>query len=202
MWQDALMSDDRSAEAHRVALLAGMCVTALLLVPTACSEKPSPATPRITAPAPPPATAQPEPSAPSLLPPDGMGLVTFETEKGPARFRVEVVERDESRAQGLMWRRNMARDAGMLFVFPADELQSFWMRNTYLPLDMIFVNSQRQVVGVVERAEPLTETPRMVGRPSRYVVELNAGLAREHAITFGTKMQLEWRRMDGTLPTP
>jgi hypothetical protein len=90
-----------------------------------------------------------------------------------------------------MYRRTLAPDEGMLFLFPAEQVQSFWMRNTYVPLDMIFVNSRMEVVGVVENATPLTDTPRTVWKPARYVVEVNAHLARVNGITTGTRVRFE-----------
>jgi hypothetical protein len=74
----------------------------------------------------------------------------------------------------------------MLFLFERPEQLSFWMRNTYIPLDMIFIEPGMTVLGIVENAEPLTDTARSVPGLSQYVLEVNAGFSRRHGITAGT----------------
>lgn len=113
------------------------------------------------------------------------------------RVKVEVVRTPETRARGLMYRRELAADAGMLFIFERQETQSFWMKNTYLPLDMIFIDDERRVVGVVHDAEPLTTTSRSVDEPSRYVLEVNAGFARRHGVATGTVVTFEGVTFEG-----
>jgi uncharacterized membrane protein (UPF0127 family) len=115
------------------------------------------------------------------------GAVRFETARGPWIVRVEIAADEASRARGLMYRRSLEPDRGMIFVFPATEEHSFWMHNTLLSLDMIFLDETRAVIGVVANAAPQTDTPRTVGRPSRYVVEVAAGEAAAHAVTPGTR---------------
>ena len=106
-------------------------------------------------------------------------------------FRLEVAERPEERARGLMFRRSLAPDRGMVFVFPGEEVQTFYMKNTYLPLDMVFVAADGRVVGVVEDARPLTLDIRSVPTPSQYVVELNAFAARAQGIRAGTTVTFD-----------
>lgn len=118
--------------------------------------------------------------------PGEAGKVTLRARGRTVRVSVEVVRTPETRARGLMRRRQLAADAGMLFIFDREEIQSFWMKNTYLPLDIIFIDSKLRVVGVVHDAEPLTTTSRSVDKPSRYALEVNAGFAREHGIAAGT----------------
>jgi uncharacterized membrane protein (UPF0127 family) len=101
--------------------------------------------------------------------------------------RVEIAADDPSRTRGLMFRRSLDPDRGMIFVFPASEEHSFWMHNTLLALDLIFLDETRQVVGVVANATPQTDTPRTVGKSSRYVVEVAAGEAAAHAVGPGTR---------------
>jgi hypothetical protein len=88
-----------------------------------------------------------------------------------------------------MGRRRLAPDAGMLFVFERAERQSFWMRNTFLPLDIIFIGEDRRIAGVVEDATPRTDDERAVDAESRYVLEVHAGFAREHGLTAGTPVR-------------
>ncbi len=107
-----------------------------------------------------------------------------------ARFHLELAVAPHEQTRGLMFRREMKDDWGMLFVYPQDEVLSFWMKNTYIPLDMVFIDGGGTVVGVVT-AEPLTLNPRSVGKPSRYVLELNAGTAKRVGIEAGVVMRLE-----------
>lgn len=136
-----------------------------------------------------------EPERPAEEP----AVVLVHGEGEPVRVRVELAVTPAQRQRGLMHRRSLPRDAGMLFVFPRMEHQSFWMDNTYIPLDMIFIDDDLRVVGVVEDAEPLTEDAREVEGDSRYVLEVNAGFARRHGIGPGTRVRFEnlpsWRRM-------
>lgn len=92
---------------------------------------------------------------------------------------------------GLMYRKQMDSNHGMLFVFPDEDLRSFWMRNTYLPLDIIFISATRKVVSVSENATPLTDTARPSEGPAKYVVEVNAGLAKTWGITKGSTLEGE-----------
>jgi len=115
------------------------------------------------------------------------GTVRFDTARGPWVVKVEIAADDASRARGLMFRRALEPDHGMLFVFPDSEEHPFWMHDTPLSLDLIFLDETRAVVGVVANAAPQTDTPRTVGRPSRYVVEVAAGEAAAHAVGPGTR---------------
>jgi uncharacterized membrane protein (UPF0127 family) len=114
------------------------------------------------------------------------GSVRFETPRGPWVVRVEIAANEADRARGLMFRRQLGQDHGMLFVFDRAEEHSFWMHNTLISLDLIFVGDDRRVVGAVAGAPPQTDAPRTVGKPSRYVVEVLAGEAAAHAVGPGT----------------
>ena len=103
---------------------------------------------------------------------------------------VELARTDYDRARGLMYRDRLAPDAGMLFLFEREEAQTFWMKNTYLPLDMVFITKEKRVLGVVENAVPLTESPRNVPGSSQFVLEVNAGFCRKYGIGPGTKVEL------------
>lgn len=104
---------------------------------------------------------------------------------------VEVARTDAERARGLMRRAELAPDAGMLFLFEASEDHTFWMKDTLIPLDMIFIDEDGRIVGIVERAEPLTLTPREVGAASRYVLEVNGGWAAAHGVRTGDRVRFE-----------
>lgn len=103
-------------------------------------------------------------------------------------INAEVVYTPAGRQIGLQYRKQMASEEGMLFIFSVEEPRSFWMKNTYLELDMIFLNSARQVVAVIERAKPLTEQPRESIVPALYVLELNGGSVAKWGIRVGATM--------------
>jgi hypothetical protein len=116
--------------------------------------------------------------------------VVFEAH-GEVRVPVEVARTPRQTSRGLMYREHLPPDHGMLFLFDQEKVQSFWMKNTLIPLDMIFVTSQMVVAGVVENAEPQTEDSRSIGKPSKFVVEVNGGFARAHGIGEGTPVRFE-----------
>jgi uncharacterized membrane protein (UPF0127 family) len=106
-------------------------------------------------------------------------------------FQVEIADTPSKREMGLQYRRDLARDNGMIFLFPADAPLSFWMKNTPIPLDMIFINGERKIVGIVEQATPYTLEPRAVAAPSKYVLEINGGLAKLHGIKAGDSVRFD-----------
>lgn len=113
--------------------------------------------------------------------------IRFETPQGPWIVSVEIVHTEESRARGLMFRRDLPADHGMIFIFDETSEHSFWMHNTLLSLDMIHLGEDRAVVGVFARAPPQTDKSRSVGKPSRYVVEVSGGEAAAHGVGPGTR---------------
>ena len=119
------------------------------------------------------------------------GTVVAEAGGRNIRITVELAQTTPQRVRGLMYRRELPQSGGMLFIFDREEVQSFWMKNTYIPLDMVFIDSDKKVVGVVHNAEPLTETSRRVDAPSRYVLEVNGGFAKKHGIEAGTRVRFE-----------
>lgn len=126
--------------------------------------------------------------------PEGLkkGTVVLEAQGRTLRVEVEVALTTQQRNRGLMYRRKLNPYQGMLFVFDEEDLQSFWMKNTYIPLDMIFIDQKLKVVGVVENAEPMTTTSRTVNVPSKYVLEVRGGFARTHRVGVGTRVKLEY----------
>lgn len=103
-------------------------------------------------------------------------------------LRLEVCANDAERAMGLMYRRSLAQDAGMIFVFPDERENSFWMKNTYIPLDMVFVDRDMKVVGILHDVPPLNQLPRSVGKPSMYVLEFAAGTMKRHGVDEGATL--------------
>jgi uncharacterized membrane protein (UPF0127 family) len=110
-------------------------------------------------------------------------------------FRVELARTPAEHEVGLMFRKNLEPDAGMLFLFDRPSLQTFWMKNTLIPLDMIFISADRQIVGIVANAEPQTLTARRVDEVSQYVLEIGGGLAAARGIRTGQRV--EFRGVDG-----
>ncbi|MCV3272375.1 DUF192 domain-containing protein [Roseobacter sinensis] len=113
--------------------------------------------------------------------------VYLKGEWGEARFAVEIADDDAERAQGLMHREHLPSSAGMLFVYEQPQRLSFWMRNTLIPLDLIFIDQTGRVKTVHHSAQPLDETPIPGGPdPLTHVLEINGGLARAMGIAEGT----------------
>jgi len=100
---------------------------------------------------------------------------------------VETARTQSQRQLGLMYRRKLPPDSGMLFFFDHEQKQQFTMKNTYVPLDMIFITSGRRIAGIAENTTPLTEGPYGVDAPSQYVLEVNGGFCREHGISAGDR---------------
>jgi uncharacterized membrane protein (UPF0127 family) len=108
-----------------------------------------------------------------------------------AEVRVEVARTPQQLQRGLMFRERLEAGRGMLFLFDHPQPLRFWMHNTYVPLDMIFMGADRRVVGVVENAEPLTDDPRGVDGDTQFVLEVPAGWAAAHRIAPGTPVRFQ-----------
>jgi uncharacterized membrane protein (UPF0127 family) len=111
------------------------------------------------------------------------------TGSGAHVFNVEVVNDDAGRERGLMYRRFMPQDRGMLFDFKKEAPVAFWMKNTYLPLDMIFISRRGVVTNIVANAEPLSERLIPSGGPAYGVLEINAGIAGRIGLKVGDKVK-------------
>ncbi|GAC1541677.1 MAG: hypothetical protein NVS3B10_06200 [Polyangiales bacterium] len=115
------------------------------------------------------------------------GRAAFVTPDGKRQdFKVEIASSDAAQERGLMFRTALADDAAMVFVFGEPHHAVFWMKNTCIALDMVFVSDTNTVIGVVT-APPLDESPREVPGFSKYVVELAAGVADKRGIAIGSK---------------
>lgn len=108
---------------------------------------------------------------------------------GEARFTVEVADDDAERARGLMHRESLPRSAGMLFVYERPHRAGFWMKNTLIPLDILFADSAGVVKRVAPMAEPLSERLILGGNGIQYVLEINGGLAEAMGIIKGTELR-------------
>lgn len=108
---------------------------------------------------------------------------------GEARFTIELADEPAERGQGLMHRESMARSAGMLFVFEQPQAVAFWMKNTLIPLDMIFTDSTGRIAHIHENAIPLDETPISGGEGIYAVLEINGGLSKTYGFRAGDALQ-------------
>jgi uncharacterized protein len=115
--------------------------------------------------------------------------LTIVSATGPHRFTVEVAETPAQMEQGLMFRRSMAPDAGMLFDYKTPTVATMWMRNTLIPLDMLFVDAHGRIVNVHERAVPQSLDVIAGAAPVRAVIELNGGTAARLGIAPGDQVQ-------------
>ncbi len=114
---------------------------------------------------------------------------TFKMGNSMAAFDIELVDTNETRAKGLMFREELARFAGMLFIYEQSQSVSFWMRNTLIPLDMIFMDQTGLVVNVHSNAIPMDETSIFGGDNILAVLEVNGGLAVKLGIQAGARLQ-------------
>ncbi len=112
----------------------------------------------------------------------------IETENGTYDFTVELALSGPQQGQGLMFRPEMAADAGMLFVYPRPRMISMWMRNTLIPLDMVFAGPDGTVTHVAERTIPLSEKTISSRTPAKAVLELNAGTVARLGIKPGDRL--------------
>lgn len=143
-----------------------------LIIFAACTQQPSA----------PPATASQAQSGPRVIFPDGFAV------------DVEVANTDELRAQGLMFRDQLAPGKGMIFFFAEDGVYPFWMKNTLIPLDMVWIDASRKVAHVKTNVPPcrIENCPSYdPGVPSRYVLEVAAGEAAKHGLKAGDPLRFE-----------
>lgn len=152
-----------------------MKAVGMLLVLMACANPQSSAPGR-------PAEAVDDRSSPRVIFPDGFVV------------RVEIAANDELRAQGLMYRDQLRPASGMLFFFPEEGEYSFWMKNTRIPLDIIWIDRDRRVVHIKHHVPPcrIDDCPSYSpGAKASYVLEVAAGVAREHGLKQGDLLRFE-----------
>lgn len=143
-----------------------------------------------------------EPVAQSATSPQAKSAVAF-TKQGYLRFLdkhdnllysvdIEIADNDAKRTQGLMYRDSMAENHAMLFVFEHEAQRSFWMENTYIPLDIIYINAKNQIITIQKNTVPFSEDSIPSNGPAQYVVEVNAGFCDRHSVKPGD--HIEWKR--------
>jgi uncharacterized protein len=110
------------------------------------------------------------------------------TGKGTYRFQVEIADSPTEREYGLMCRKALGPDRGMLFLFDRPDYQAFWMRNTLIPLDIIYIGPDGRVVSIVQNARPLDESPLPSGGKAQFTLELAAGRAAQIGLLPGDRV--------------
>lgn len=123
------------------------------------------------------------------------GDLSFTNPKGDsiAQIEIEIADDDQQRQTGLMFRNKMGEYQGMLFIFDSEAPQAFWMHNTVLQLDIIYVNSKMEIVHIAKNAKPYDDKSLPSVKPAQYVVEVNAGYCDKIGIKEGDK--IVWRRI-------
>jgi uncharacterized membrane protein (UPF0127 family) len=120
--------------------------------------------------------------------PAGLQTLEIASKTGVHEFLVEIVENDAERAKGLMFRKELPEGRGMLFDFHREQEVSFWMENTYIPLDMIFIRGDGRILRIAENTEPLSTRIIPSGGPVRAVLEVIGGTARKLGIAPGDRV--------------
>lgn len=120
-----------------------------------------------------------------------MPKVHLAAPQGDLAVEVEIVATPAQIERGLMFREHLPPDQGMLFLMKEEHDWPFWMHNTLIPLDLIYIARDMTIAGIVENAEPRTDTLRQCGKPSLYVLEVNGGFSAAHKLAAGAKVQFE-----------
>lgn len=120
-----------------------------------------------------------------------LGKITFVDVPGQPSVAVELTRTEAERSRGLMYRTEMPADHGMLFSWNDERVRSFWMHNTCIPLDMLFIAADGLIVGILEQVPTLNDRSRSVPCPAAHVLELNAGWTRRHGVKAGQRVAIE-----------
>lgn len=112
-------------------------------------------------------------------------LFEDETDSVLASLNIEIADNDYETETGLMYRKGMGDDQGMLFVFPEQAMHSFYMKNTEFPLDILFIKNDMRIASIQENAQPLNESGLSSKVPVQYVLEVNAGLVKKWGLKVG-----------------
>jgi uncharacterized protein len=150
----------------------------VMLCTNACNNEPKPST----------ETTVSKPAEPPFV---DEGDLKFMDKNGKeiAKIDIEIAEKETERNQGLMYRTHMGEFQGMLFLFDKPAPQAFWMHNTYISLDIIYVNEKKEVVSIQKSAAVQSDQSLPSLKPAQYVVEVNAGFSDRYGIVEGTKIQ-------------
>ena len=109
-------------------------------------------------------------------------------------FNVEIASTPEELSNGLMFKKSLDKDSGMLFIFPEEEFHSFWMKNTLIPLDIIWINSNKEIIFIQHNAQPCQEENCEIFTPDKkalYVLEINSGIADKIGLEINDKINFK-----------
>ncbi len=126
--------------------------------------------------------------SPSSVSPEQVRLIV-NGRYGTRALSLEVADEPDEHSRGLSRRASLPAGQGMIFIFPDESDRVFWMRDTHFPLDMIFLDAHRVIVGIVRRARPDNDDPLSVGRPSRYVIEVEGGFCDRVGLREGDRLE-------------
>jgi uncharacterized membrane protein (UPF0127 family) len=150
--------------------------------PTPSSPPPPPP------PGPNPACPRDPAGGPPMVP---VGHLDFAESTDAPKLEVELMRTEPQQERGLMYRKSLADDRGMLFIWDRPSVHTFWMRNTCLPLDMLFIDDQGYIAGIVENVPTLNDDSRSIDCPVNYVLEVNAGWSRRHGVKAGQRVKMD-----------
>lgn len=120
---------------------------------------------------------------------DGTLTITSKEKGVPAKeLDIEIVSKAKDVQQGLMYRKSMDENRGMLFLMPREETQSFWMKNTHIPLDIIFINNNKEIVMIRPNTIPYSKLPVPSDVPAKYVLEVNSDYCKKYNVKIGDKV--------------
>lgn len=129
---------------------------------------------------------QNQPAAAPIFKKEGeLSFISKANQQEIRKIQIEIADNEGERQQGLMYRTAMEDGQGMLFVFPNSEPQSFWMKNTLISLDLLFVDENKEIVTIQKYAQPKSESAIPSSKPAKYVVEVNAGFCDRYQIKEG-----------------
>ena len=120
---------------------------------------------------------------------DGNLTIVPSVSQSPVYLEIEIADDETERMRGLMDRISLPDNAGMLFIFEDEEPRSFWMKNTFISLDIIFINSNKEIVSIQKYTQPKTTFAVPSDKPAKYVLEVNAGFSDEHGLSPGDKLE-------------
>lgn len=125
---------------------------------------------------------------PNLFVKEGELILSDSEGKKICSIDIEIADDDLQTQRGLMYRRTLKQDRGMLFIFPDEEERSFWMKNTLISLDIMYLNTNKEIVSISENTPPKSEESIWSELPAKYVLEVNAGFVGQYQIQVGNKM--------------
>ena len=137
-------------------------------------------------------SSEPEMKEPVFRKDGDLRFIHQKTQKVIFNAAIEVVLTTAAQEQGLMYRKSLPDSAGMLFVFQVSEPLAFWMRNTIIPLDLIYADPEKRIVKIIRNAKPYSEEQLLSVKPAMYVVEMNAGFAEKHGLREGDFIDFDY----------